>query len=614
MAIILKPRYIETRGRPRIYNEERAQTKAEERTRHRAKKFQEKLEHVAVLDFETDPFNNKRPDDKINPFSACIYSDQFKPIVIWENDLETFVEKLMYELENLPGAFTIYAHNGGKFDFMFLIHKLRGAVSFKGRGIMAMKIGQHDFRDSFHIIPERLANYKKDKFDYNTLTKKNRDKHREKIINYMVNDCVYLFDIVKSFLKEFGFKISIGQAAMADLKKHYTVAKIGEHTDSELRQFFFGGRVECLGGKGHFTNGYNLYDVNSMYPDVMARCLHPIGNHYSWRRNGGITNKTCFVDLTCTNYGALVCRTDNNETTATVGHGRFKTTIHEYKVALELGLITDIKFHHFIDCDEFSNFEKFVVPHYEKRLATKTLLKQLQEGTPEYDDVKKNDIFTKLLLNNAFGKFAQNPRRYKDNFITEHGALPPKGYEDCLLPSFRCNEYDIWERPAPRRSYNNVGTAASITGASRAVLMQAIHNAVDPIYCDTDSLICKTLLNTEIDSIKLGAWDLEKSFDEVIIAGKKLYAWKAYGKNGQADEIKVKSKGAPGGALDWGKMLQLLDDQIIEVISTGPTLTKTGKQFYMRRNIRATAHLKIKRDVSTLPIISALPNKIRSAI
>lgn len=592
MAIILRPRYLETRGRPRIYNEERAQTKSEERKRHRVKKFELKLQHVAVLDFETDPFNNKHPDDKIQPFAACLYSDQFEPIVIWENDLDTFTNKLLAAIEALEGRYTIYAHNGGKFDYMFLVHKLRGAVSFKGRGIMAAKIGDHDLRDSFHIIPEKLANYKKDKFDYNTLKKGNREKHKEKIIKYMVNDCVYLFDIVKSFLTEFGFKISIGQAAMADIKKHYNVKKIGENTDAELRQYFFGGRVECLAGKGLFTKGYKLYDVNSAYPNVMAHCQHPIGNHYSWRRNGGINPNTCFIDLTCTNYGALVMRAENNETTATVGHGRFKTTIWEYRAAIELGLITDIKFHYFIDCNEFSDFSKFVLPHYEKRLSTKTQLKFLPEGSIEYDNIKKDDIFTKLLLNNGFGKFAQNPRRYKDNFITEHGALPPMGYEECLLPVFRCPEYDIWEKPAPRRSFNNVGTAASITGAQRAVLMKAIHNSIGPIYCDTDSLICRELENTELHSTKLGAWDLEKTFDEIIIAGKKLYACKAYGKDGQKDEIKVRSKGSPLGALDWAAMLKLLDDEIIEVISTGPTLTKTGKQFYMRRNIRATATVK----------------------
>src|SRR6185312_8763742 len=53
--------------------------------------------------------------------------------------------------------------------------------------------------------------------------------------------------------------------------------KIGEHTDEQLRPWFFGGRVECLAGAGHFVagnGGYKLYDVNSMYPSAMANGLH----------------------------------------------------------------------------------------------------------------------------------------------------------------------------------------------------------------------------------------------------------------------------------------------------------------------------------------------------
>lgn len=587
--IILRARTIETRGRPRLYDETKAQSNLERSARKNAKKLEEKLEHVCVMDFETDPFDNRKPDDKIYPFAACFYSDQFDPITLWENDIKIFVEKLQKILDGLPGNFTIYAHNGGKFDFMFLVHILRGKVLFKGRGIMSCKIGGHELRDSLHIIPEKLANYKKDDFDYSTLSKKHREKNKLKIIQYMVNDCVYLFDIVKSFLGEFGFKISIGQAAMFELKKHYKVGTIGENTDEKLRQYFFGGRVECLAGRGHFKGTYKIFDVNSMYPFVMSSFQHPISNNYSWRSKGGITKDTIFIDLDCQNFGALVKRAENNETTATVSRGRFLTTIWEYQAALDLGLIADIRFHNFIDCDKFSDFSKFILPQYERRLVTKELLRTLKKGTLEYDEAKKDDIFAKLLMNNSFGKFAQNPRRFKESYITKSGDPAPKGYEEALLPTYRCADFDIWERPSPRRTYNNVGTAASITGAARAVLMRAIHNSVNPIYCDTDSLICKQLDNTIIDPKILGAWDLEKEVDEIIIDGKKLYAYKTYGKAGQADEITVKSKGSPAGALDWNSMLRLMDNEIIEVIAKGPTLTKTGKQFYMRRNIRATA-------------------------
>lgn len=294
MATILRCRTVETRGRPRL-DPARLQTNKEECAKRQAKKLEEKLERVAVLDFETDPFNNQKPDDKIYPFAACLYSDQFEPVIIWNSNFSSFIIELLLALEKLPGDFVIYAHNGGKFDFMFLVKHLIGKISFKGRGIMSAQIGRHELRDSFHIIPEKLANYKKDVFDYESLTKKNREKKKDQIIKYMVNDCIYLFDIVKSFLSEFGFKISIGQAAWAEIKKDYTIKSIGENTDAVLREYFFGGRVECLAGMGHFKGAYKLIDLNSAYPAVMAYQKHPIGNNYDFRRRGGINENTCFI-------------------------------------------------------------------------------------------------------------------------------------------------------------------------------------------------------------------------------------------------------------------------------------------------------------------------------
>lgn len=583
--------HAETRGRKRKYHIDRASTAQERVAKQRNVKHKVRLENIAVLDMETDPFDHLRTDDKIFPFVACLYSHNFDPIVIWEENNDAFVERVISEIENLPDEYTIYAHNGGKFDYMFLVHRLRGKVNFKGRGIMSAKIGRHEIRDSFHIIPEKLAAYQKEKFDYEKMRKGKRRKFKQEIIDYLISDCRYLYDIVKGFLEKFGFKISIGQAAMAELRKHYKVQTIGENTDASLRQFFFGGRVECLSGRGHFTGDYKLYDVNSMYPYAMSAFAHPVSSDYTKRQKGGISDKTIFIELTCDNYGALVKRNENNETSALEKRGRFMTTIWEYNAALDLGLIDRIKIHSVIDCAEVSTFEKFVVPLYAKRLETKALLKALQKDTPEYAETKRDDIFTKLLLNNAYGKFAQNPRRFKESFITLPNSEPPEGYA-CPVPAFECPEYAIWQRPSPNKRFNNVGTAASITGAARAVLMRAIANADDPIYCDTDSLICKNLSNVEIHAQNLGAWDIEDEFSEVIICGKKQYACLSKSKEtGQEPVFKIRSKGVSG--LIWDDFVRLLDGEIIDVLNKAPTLTKTGKQFYMSRKIRATAPIGV---------------------
>lgn len=555
---------------------------------YKGRKKEKRLDCIAVLDMETDPFDNVTKE-AVFPFVACLYSDHFEPVVIWEENFEVFVTRVLAAIEALPNEYTIYAHNGGKFDWMFLLHKLRGDVSFKGRGIMAAKIGKHEIRDSFHLIPEKLASYKKDDFDYRVLTKKKRNKNKQVILDYLINDCRYLFDIVKKFLATYGFRLSIGQAAITVLRQSgYNYGKLTEGTDAYLRNWFFGGRVECLAGKGHWKGPYKLYDVNSMYPEAMAKYAHPISSNYISRR-GNPGRDTVFIDLECKNYGALVSRDEDGETTAHKAEGRFKTTIWEYEAALELGLIEDVKILWCIDNPERVTFDRFVLPLYEKRQLTKRQLKAMAKAgdteSMQYLDIKKDDIFYKLILNNAYGKFCQNPRRFKENYITDLGERPPEeleGFGDLPAVENEAMGYAIWSRPTVRQSFNNVGTGASITGAARAILMRAIYNAVDPIYCDTDSLICRELRNTKLDPEELGAWDLEAEFNEVIVCGKKLYACK------QTDgKIKIRSKGTAG--LTWDDMENMLRDEAISMVNKGPTLTKAGTQNYITRRVRATA-------------------------
>lgn len=543
---------------------------------------EERHTRIAILDFETDPFDCIAQTE-VKPFAACLHRANHDDIIIWEEDHEIFCSRVVSTIESLPGSYIVYAHNGGKFDYLLLIHKLRGEVKFKGRGLMEATIGNHVLRDSFHIIPERLANWHKDNFDYTKMERKNREKYREEIIRYMRADCKYLFEIVSSFAFEYGFKLSIGQAAISKLRENYHVKRITEYCDEQLRPYYFGGRVECLQGRGHFVGRYKLIDVNSMYPYVMSAMRHPTGNNYVPRR-GPPNQFTAFINLNCTNYGAFVCRGSDGGCSANQTEGNFLVTIHEYEAALENDLIDNVEIHWCIDCDEFQTFEKFVTPLYEDRQRTKAALATLQKNSAAWFDVKKDDIFLKLLLNNCYGKFAQNPRRYKESFITDVNERPGVGdWGD--LPRYETRDYAIWERDSLPWRFFNVGTGASITGAARAVLMGATCRSIDPLYCDTDSLICRSA-DVPIDATRLGAWDIEAEFDEVIIAGKKTYAARMAG----SEEIKLRSKGVQFDfETGWRDMLRLLQGDELAITARAPTLTKRGTQYYMTRNVRATA-------------------------
>jgi hypothetical protein len=619
------PTFDEMTGRVRNKRDGTRKSKAVYRQTYRARRKQDRLNNIAVLDFETDPFNKNNPDEIIKPFLAVLYTETLAPVVIWDENEESFYTSVLNAIENLPGRYVVYAHNGGKFDYMFFIHRLRGLVKFKGRGIMTCKVGEHELRDSFHILPEGLAGWKKEKFDYDMLHKSKRNKHRAEIERYCISDCSNLLDYVKAFVTQFGFKISTGQAAMSELRKSYKFKAISEFRDGALRPYYFGGRVECLAGKGHFTSGhkepFKLYDVNSMYPAAMANYRHPIGIDYA-PRTGQPNEHTAFVNLDCRNYGALVARSENGDTTCEIPRGNFLVSIHEYEMALKLGLIDDIEIHWCIDCDEFTTFEKFIFPLYERRMSCKRWLRENKhlKGSAEYQRVLRDDIFYKLLLNSAYGKFSFNPRKYHEHYICDPGERPPIDHPDIphapgdlggwgLLPKLEAPTHIIWQREARPWRFKNVGTGASITGAARAILMHGICHAVDPIYCDTDSIIARNISDVKIDPVELGAWDIEATYSEVIIAGKKLYAGRdiRFSDFGDRASLKARSKGVnffdPIAFDDdvrrkaeqervWREMLGLLREGTqTELRANGITLTKSRSQSYMSRTVRATAPL-----------------------
>lgn len=233
--------------------------------------------------------------------------------------------------------------------------------------------------------------------------------------------------------------------------------------------------------------------------------------------------------------------------------------------------------------------------YYDKRQEVKAALKELKnlglEGTREWDELKKEDIFYKLILNNAYGKFAQNPAKYKEHYITDVGEKPPTdamgGWGD--FASIEAPEYWLWARPNPSNRFNNVGTGASITGAARANLLETIHLSGGVLYCDTDSVICNRLPDIDLHPTRLGAWDIEKEMSSVVIAGKKLYGYRER----ETDKETIRAKGASG--LKYQNLVDIIsrgydfENSPLISVAKGVTINKRGEQTYLERRIRATA-------------------------
>ncbi len=602
----------------------------EYRLKHKGEKRSRKQPIIGTFDFETNPFDEtKEGQEPVYPFLVCVDIGDLEKWHLWREkgeDLYQFLDRFMGRLRKISYKCILYAHNGGRFDMKFLQSYLRGAVSHKGSAIMRVDVGEVQLRDSLHIIPTPLKAYKKDEFNYSWLHENVREDHKEAIIKYCYADCEYARQMILEFHARYGDKISIGQAAYSNLTKikkdkGVEIVRLSEHMDGMIRGidtdyrnkdtygkqtsegYFKGGRCECLAGYGIFNGRYRLYDVNSMYPFVMVEYRHPIGGNFTSHIDLPNDN-TAFIHLRCYSNGAFL-KYARGKLSGETEYGEFKVTKHEYDIALELGLVRGVEIIECIDCDQFATFGDFINPLYDKRQIVKQHMKEWKDAGREeigedWDRLKMDDLFLKLLMNNAYGKFAQNPRRFREQVFMDIDATIDFEY-DMLDEVLGCERpfkiahrkldgawndkekmYEL-RKPEDRLRFYNVATGASITGAARSVLLRALHSSIDPIYCDTDSIICREMgPNIDLDETRLGAWKLECELDNPVIGGKKLYAYTMT--NGK---VKVRSKGMPGLTLE--DLHLIVQGKSVRKKNKGVNIAHDMTQQYIIRELKRTA-------------------------
>lgn len=522
---------------------------------------------IATLDLETDPFEYGQ---KVSPFVSGYYNgDKF--VSIWGLDcIERTVKALSIEEPH-----RIYIHNGGRFDlFFFLPYLSKGSVRIINNRIVECNLPSrevgvpHVIRDSYAILPIPLRLYDKDEIDYRLMSAELRDTNRVEITKYLKKDCTSLHELVTAFHSEFsGDKLTIGSTAITELKSHHKFDRMGPQCDEKFRKnFFFGGRNQCF-VSGEIKRPVKVFDVNSMYPFVMKNYLHPIGADYQLSTKIG--PNTCFVVTEGENLGAFPTRTKTG-LDFTIPYGTFHTTIHEWNAALETKTFRPKRVVKCYDFEKRECFDTFVDHFYGSRLA----------AAASNDKVRV--IFYKLILNSAYGKFAQNGDNFFDWQIFEYPNCP-EGW----TPSYIWErQYIIAKKKVENPRYNNVATGSSITGAARSLLLKGISHAIKPYYCDTDSIICEDLPGVEIGDKELGAWKLEATGNRLAIAGKKLYA--VWSEGGQC--IKKAHKGS---RLNADEIAYIAGGGEVTFENPVPAFKFDGKQTFVGRSrtIRKTAHV-----------------------
>jgi hypothetical protein len=537
---------------------------------------------VAVMDIETTPFKWKRPP---TPFLVGYYDGE---VYLHWNNLDDFVAYVREQ------DVTIYAHNGGKFDFLYMVklfEPYREIRLINGR-VAQFQIGTATFRDSICILPMALREYKKDEISFDLFEDGVRDLpvNRRVIIDYNRSDCVYLFELVTKFRETYGAGLTLATSALSFWKKQsgLSAPDSGEAFHAKFSPFYFGGRVEAFFKGIYEKNKIKVYDINSAYPFAM-RHPHPWGFSFeSFSKLNFRTLRQSFIHADCESIGAFPA-TQKDGSTYFPNDGavrEFRVSGHEFEAALDAKKSLKYSIRSVYTFKETITFEQYIDHFYKIKKAS-------PKGSTEY-------IFAKLMLVSLYGKFGANPNNYQKYVLVEPDQVSsveekrhPWAAEkaSCYRATDNLQPWTLMSAPLldNEKRFYNVATAASITGFQRAVLFRNLQRAQNPLYCDTDSIHCEHLpcsVGTE-----LGQWNIEYEAKIGAYAGKKLYALsdRGYFHNGLDDKghyfCKIASKGAK---LKPTEIEKIARGGEVRWQNDAPSMSLKRGMRWIGRNIKAT--------------------------
>lgn len=531
-----------------------------------------------TLDSETDPFKKKRLP---YPFIWGAYDGKKYHEFTTPTQVADFFG---------PRKAVVYAHNGGKFDYHFLLDFINREKTIKiinGR-LALFYIGECEFRDSYNILPVPLSAYKKDDINYDIFEADEREKPKNKkeIKKYLKADCVYLHEIVTRFIDEFGFELTQASASMAAWERMAQKTRPRSNQDyyEKLAPYYYGGRVQCF-EQGVIKTDFQVRDIRSAYPYAMTH-LHPMStNHFEGTQ---LPPKDyigpTLITLECISHGALPFRHKEKSVSKLYFPNdnvmrEYHVTGWEYLAGLETKTIKNVKIKKVIMFSALDHFTDYINTFYNKRL----------EADKVGDAAGK--LLYKLFMNGLYGKFASNPDKYCDYKLFEAHeffSMEESGFTQAgMLGPWALGEKPLEEH---KKNFYNIATSASITGFVRAFLWRGIHACKRPLYCDTDAIAGAGLDHLPIGK-ELGKWSLEGNFTHAYIGGKKLYAFKYADK----DEYKIATKGV---RLEASEIIDVAQGAVVEFEPITPTYSVHGAPGFVTRRVRATAQ-----DMSKLPEI-----------
>lgn len=378
-------------------------------------------------------------------------------------------------------------------------------------------------------------------------------------ITYCTQDVKVLHEILNSFAhlvyKTFGISINttptIPSLAFKIYRSIYMpkdkIAIINGVTDKEIRKGYTGGSTEM------FIPSFNVlektdkklyaYDVNSLYPSVMAQNLYPVGAPNALNFGDGVDLVNAPLDLFGHFYAEIISPDNlshpilqvkyNSRTVSPLGvlSGWFYS--EELKNAIKFGY--KIKIIRGYQFERGMIFDKYVHDLYKMRL-----------NYPKSDPM---NLVAKLLLNSLYGRFGMGDLGGDTQLVDSKTFLEwtedqKKDIEDIITFGSKIllrykNLLSLNTELIGSTTNTNIAVASAVTAYARIFMSQFKNREDLPnlYYTDTDSLYFDgPIPDSMVNDTKLGALKLEGIYDQAIFLAPKLYALKNY----ELEIIKIK--------------------------------------------------------------------------
>jgi hypothetical protein len=529
------------------------------------------------------------------------YAQVVNGVIDQKQLFDSFITQLITLFPTKSKNLIVYAHNLSGFDGIFLLNHLlpfgkvepiifnSKLIAIKVRLISGKTI---TFKDSYLLLPSSirklcitfkidsykslfpfslrnifykglfpaykywtdisLEQYLDMKSEFNLLGIKWNFK--DEAIKYCNLDCKCLYDILIKFneliFSHFSINIhsvlTLPALSMRIYKSKFmpenTIYQLTPNVDREIRQAYTGGAVDVYLPHNRVGNAFDklfYYDINSLYPFIMAKTPMPVGKPKYFKGDIRLINPEA--------YGYFYCEiTSPSDIAHPILQQRIRTNDGVRTIAGVGSWTGWIYSEELYNAQNNHKYQFNVLEGYEfeKGYIFKEYVETMYALRMEYSKDDPMNYVAKLLMNSLYGKFGMKPQSTKvdiynlslDSELKVFNEMMDK-YGPTIQDWFKLDQHFVVVRDnisnysanEDNDNYHgldvNVAISAAITAGGR-MWMSTIKNSdkFNLYYSDTDSAVIDRPLPPFMIGEKLGQFKLEHIITRAVFLAPKVYA------------------------------------------------------------------------------------------